>query len=62
MKIDYGQQSLQAQIAEATLARDASKLDLALRAQDHYNARGRSIDTTNTQYPAVLDINPKFYG
>jgi hypothetical protein len=59
--MDYGRYSIMIKIAEATEECDADKLDFSLRALDHYKCRGRSIDTTNTQYPAVLKINQKFY-
>jgi len=50
------------QIKDATEAKDASKLDLALRAQYHFENRGRAVDTTGIEFVAVKNIDPKFYG
>jgi hypothetical protein len=53
---------LQQNIDDAIKAKDANKLDLALRAMYHYMHRGKSVDTSMMQFPEVLAINPKFYG
>jgi len=50
------------QIKEALAAKDASKLDLAMRAQHHYVNRGTSVDTTEMEFGLVKSLDPKFYG
>jgi len=50
------------QVAQAKKENDASKLDLALRAQYHYQHRGQEVDTTTMEFEEVKKINPKFYG
>lgn len=53
--------TLQDQLDEARAERDASKLDLALRAAYHYACRGRSVSTEDHRYGEVLEIDPNFY-
>lgn len=60
--MDYGYQMLLDEMMAAKHAKDASRLDLAKRAMAHYAARGTAIDTTNNQYAAVVELDPKFYG
>lgn len=60
--MDYGYEQLLEAMREAKLEKDPSKLDLALRALAHYNARGTAIDTTETQFAPVLALDPNFYG
>lgn len=55
-------QTIQNQVNQATKEQDANKLDLALRAQYHFQHRGTEVDTTTMEFAEVKQINPKFYG
>lgn len=56
------EQNFQNQVEQAKKEKDASKLDLALRAQYHFQHRGKEVDTTTMEFAEVKQINPKFYG
>lgn len=53
--------TIEQQIDDAIKERDASKLDLALRAEFHFQCRGRSVSTVGHEYKLVKMIDPKFY-
>lgn len=56
------EKQLDQQISDAIKAMDISALDLLLRTEMHYNARGRAIDTSSIKFVEVLKLDPKFYG
>lgn len=53
--------SYQVAVNKAIKENDANKLDLALRAQYHAKHAGTEVDTTEMQFPEVLNIDPVFY-
>jgi len=55
-------QNIENQIDDALEAGDANKLDLALRAQYHFQCRGMSVSTEGHEYDLVKTIDPNFYG
>ena len=53
--------TLDAEVRAATLAKDPSRLDRALRAQLHFARRGEAVDTTAMRFPEVEAIDKDFY-
>jgi hypothetical protein len=54
-------QAIEKQVQQAKDAKDADKLDLALRAQYHYAHSGKEVDTTFMKFEEVMKIDPKYY-
>lgn len=53
--------TIEAEVRAATLAKDASRLDRAVRAQYHFAHRGEQMDTTAMRFPEVEAIDKDFY-
>lgn len=53
--------AIEQEVSSATLAKDASRLDRALRAQLHFANRGSTIDTTAMRFSQVELIDKDFY-
>jgi hypothetical protein len=53
--------ALQEQIEKAKKESHAGKLDLALRAQYHFQNSGKEVDTTSIEFDEVKQIFPDFY-
>jgi len=53
--------TIKEQLKEARETRNASLLDLALRAQYHFNHKNQVVDTTDIQFTEVRALDPKFY-